>query len=105
MITDSGAELLLAAIYRQAREDLEEAAAKVVLLQKACRKGQLPQYVTQHGLPLAAEEEATAAEWYEGCRRLPRELAELVGLVGQYARHCRHCAAAGRGSERGRMVQ
>lgn len=94
MITDSGAELLLAAVYRQAREDLVEVAAKVVLFQKACWKGQLIKYITENGLPLQTEDEETVAQWYAGCSRMPRELAEMVALVDQYTRHCRYCVEA-----------
>lgn len=94
MITDSGVELLLAAIYRQALEDLEAAAARVVRMQQACGKGQLAKYIAENGLPLETEDDETIAQWYERGPRQPRELAEMVSLVNQYSRHCRLCAEA-----------
>lgn len=91
MISDSGAELLLAAIYRQAREDLEEAFARVMLFQKACDKGRLSQFVKTDGLPLAKDDEQTALWWYSDRGWLPRDLAGMVAEMTRYRRHCREC--------------
>lgn len=91
MISDSGAELLVAAIYRQARADLEEAFAKVMLFQKACEKGQLAKFVKVDGLPLAKEDEQTALWWYSDRGWLPKEMAAMVNALERYRRHCREC--------------
>lgn len=94
MINDHGAELLLAAIYRQARDDLEECFQKVILCQKACEKGRLGQFVNDNGLPLAREDEETALWWFSGKNWLPRELAGMIAVLARYKLRCYHCGAA-----------
>jgi hypothetical protein len=104
-MAEDGTEMLLAAIFAQARVDVEAVFAHVTQLRRACAEGRLARYVATNGLPLATEDERTALWWYADRRVLPKELAAMVRTIGQYGRHCRHCClAAGRG-EGGQVVQ
>ncbi len=101
MISDSGAELLLAAIYRQAREDLEEAYARVMLFRIACEKGRLARFVRDDGLPLAKGDEQTALWWYSNRSWLPKELAGMVAELTRYRRYCCGCGRQAKGRDEG----
>jgi hypothetical protein len=106
MISDSGAELLLTAIYRQAREDLEEAFARVMLFRKACEKGRLDQFVKTAGLPLVRDDEQSALWWYSDRGWLPEDLAGMVAELDRYRRHCCECGRReGGGVAGGKVVR
>ena len=100
MIDDGGAVLLLTAVCRQAREDIEAVYSQVTMLQNACASGRLARFVAANGLPLETEDERTALWWYEGRPDLPRGLAAMGASIRHYRRHCRHCCRlAGRGGD------
>jgi len=104
MITDSGAELLLAAIYQQARADVEEAFARVVKLRQACEHGRLPRFLQENVWPLAGEDERSAVWWCTREAGWPKEMAAMLAALAQYERHCRACClTAGRAGD-GRVV-
>lgn len=104
MIVDGGAELLLAAICRQALEDVEAIYSRVTMLQKACAGGRLERFVAVNGLPLATEDERSALWWYEDRPGLPKELAGMMAAIGQYRRYCRHCRLLPGRGENGQVV-
>lgn len=91
MIDDGGAELLLTAVGRLAREDIEAVYCRVAQLQKACAGGRLDRFLAANGLPLATEDERTALWWFEGRPGLPKGLAGMLAAINRYRRHCRHC--------------
>lgn len=101
MITDSGAEQLLTAIYQQARADVEDVFARVVLLRKSCERGRLPGYMATVRVPLVTEEEQTALWWFAGRRWLPKEMAAMMAAIEDYRRHCLHCCRKAGGGEDG----
>lgn len=99
MITDEGAQLLLVAVYEQARADLEELFGRVILYRRACERGQLGGYSARQGLPLEAEDERTAYDWYAGKANLPNGMREMLAAIGGFDRYCRRCAAGGGGKD------
>lgn len=99
MISDSGTVSLLAAVYNQARTDVEDIFDRIIRLRQACGRGRLAQHVAAAGLPLTTEDEWTALWWCGGPRR-PQELAAMLAVIGGYERHCRYCCQpAGRGED------
>ncbi len=87
LIADGGAEELLVALFKQARDDLEVIYGQVMLFRKACVRGCLAQHVAMHGLPLTTEDERSALWWYEDWRGLPADLAAMVGVIVQFRRY------------------
>ena len=88
----------MTAIYQQARTDVEDVFARVVLVRKACERGRLPGYIATARVPLATEDEETAVWWFAGRRWLPKETAAMTAAIEDYRRHCLHCCRrAGRG--------
>lgn len=82
-MNDLGAKRLLAAIYLQAQEDLEDFYGRVRLKQRACEKGR--PHELKHTL-----DDFTAVLWNDEPRR-STEIKEMVTTCKQYFRYCRNC--------------
>jgi hypothetical protein len=86
-ITDSGAELLIAAIYSQAKSDLEDFYGRVRQHQKNCEKG-------VHQPANYTYDDFTAVYWNCGPKR-SRPVKEMVETCTRYIDRCQKCAGGG----------